>query len=268
MNPIKFYRLPDWIKNLGIVLVALTINATQAQHLAVLPFAAFLFAYAFSINDYYDAKLSGETNYLHDKLGGETLLLCVAPAIVATIMSFLFGITVVLTSLIFLFSMWAYSCPPVRAKRIPFIDLLLNVICFGVIPYTVVLTCLGISFDTRNTILLVLFSLYVAYSEVIHQLSDLPEDIKAGIGSIPQLIGKRASYLLSMLFVVMPLALSVPYLYIDLASYSFLIITVGFSAIRLMVLLRHADYRWLRDNSFGSFEGLSYIAYFLLLRLI
>ena len=71
MDFIKFYRIKDWVyKNMGIAIIGLLTTGLKPDPIWLIPLLQIFFVqlHSFSMNDYFDYKITREKNYIGSKL--------------------------------------------------------------------------------------------------------------------------------------------------------------------------------------------------------
>jgi len=266
----KFYRVKDWVKNLGIPLVALFL-ARQLEILAffiILIHSSFLLAYSFSINDFFDFKLMEENNYTSKKIKQGApergvLLLILLPffGIFATSLFLPFR-TIVLT-LIFIILFGIYSCPPLRLKRHWLFSLLINPICIGVLLFLISYFSMSNQLTNKAFMFVIVFFSYIFSTELIHQIAHMKKDKKARIRSFPNEYGIRTTLRIFQFAQFIVAAASLYLLYIDFYLHAIFIGTILFSLLRTSKVrafdVKSTDFEKMRNRMYGSYEGIYYI---------
>jgi len=271
---IKFYRIGDWIKNLGIVLIAWMLLPTYEANFLILSVfsVALLFSSAYSLNDYLDFTISGEDNqmsYLINKKKVNKMLiglLCLFPS------GFLFlliykNFDKMLLSLIFLFLFFIYSSTPFVFKKNLILRFLINIICIVVIPFLFV----NMFISLVNLFFIIIFASHIFSTEIIHQVAHMDEDEKSGLNTLPMRIGIQSSL---KMFIFTQLLLILFFSVILLNNFkdnSIFIITIVFSFFRILKILRikkvvNVNFSKLRESLYGWQEGLFYLFYLLFLK--
>lgn len=267
MEILKLYRIKDWIKNIGICLVALTLYASQFKLLYLLPLIEFSLAYAFvfSINDFFDYKSRGERDFVYNKVkeGWNQKLIFIFDLIPLFILLPLlfFGNLIYLSFVslfIILFSL--YSIPPIALKRNYFLSVPINAICIGT------LTFLGSYFFLKSIIsstvitFSIVFTSLIACYEIIHQISHLEKDRKMKIKSLPIVFGIRNSVKIIFILQFLSIMIALFAMFIDFNSNFIFIVTIFFSTLRIFRIYKwDKDFGELRSKIFGIHEVLFYI---------
>ena len=234
------YRLKDWINNYGILIIGFLNNPTNMIGKTILFFA--MHSFAFANNDYNDEKLMHEKKKVTKKDYA-------IPFIISIIFSMILGEKIFLITALYLILFWSYNSPPLRLKKIPFLDLIINVLCLGLLTYLLA----NPNPQKREIINFLTIIMYMFYSELLHQLSDFSHDKKNKINSIPQVLTKKGT------IIVIKIILKIHIISIILLSlknkqpYYLLLI------IPLLVRekkIKSTNYKFLRKNFWGIQEGI------------
>lgn len=271
INPLKFYRVKDWVKNLGICLIAfLTANplfnfSTYQQTLLFLTGVALAYAYAFSINDFFDYKLSKETSYIgklikryKEKL---VIFLCFIP-LFCFFLIFLFLkelSSYLLILFIFLYSL--YSIPPFRLKKYYFFSIPINAVCIGLLTYLSAYFLLTTKITFQVVLFSIIFCSYLIFQEIIHQIAHRKRDKGASIYSLPNMIGIKKSLRVAIASQIVPIIAVLLAFILGIRNFIF-VITILFSSLRILRVSKtnvRTNFNDLRNKLYGSQEGLSYI---------
>ena len=268
---LSFYRVRDWIKNLGFLFISLTIGVSPSEILLLFCLGIvqgiFLFSFLFSFNDFGDHIVNNEKNfigYLMDNailskniilfLYSLPLILSTIPLIFNTSMNYLifYGLFIIISI--------AYSAPRIRLRDLPIIDIICNVLIFTSAFF------LSYFFVNPNLVLKTYFfllwvSLYVFSHEILHQISDFEKDRKSGRNSTIIRLGKKKS----ISFFKFTISISLMSGLVIFFAYPTLRILSGimilFSSIRFFYFLRFdekSDFRRSRNRLDGIIEGSLY----------
>jgi 4-hydroxybenzoate polyprenyltransferase len=271
----KFYRLSDWIKNLGVCIIGFLAAQLASNDFSPMTFLAVFsvllylalgYAVSFSVNDFYDSQYQDEDNYgkkVIEKIGrGNTFMLTAVPfmlmALILQIAENRAFMLIFVSTVVFIL----YSIPPFRLKRYFFLSIPINAVFIGV---TAILAGYFIANDkiSQDLVMLsIIFTVYPALTEVIAQLADIESDRRGNILSLPVAFGARktiqyAAY--SQLFLGFTIAAIVGLGYNNpMYLGSVVFATVRF--IRMHSLKETADFDVIRGRMLGSYEGVYYIA--------
>jgi len=266
---VKFYRVKDWIKNLGIPLIALVLvqKTYFFQGFFLLFQLALAFAYSFAINDFFDHFISKERNYLGNvlkQLGKrKALFLCILP-LFGIFVSFIFFSSLLaiipLTFIIILFTL--YSVPPFRLKRHYILSLPINSLCIAILPFLFILSFYG-TYPEQATVFLILFFLYIFFHEIIHQIAHFKYDKKSGIRSFPVVFDFKRSLLIIKISLIIYILIVVFFIFINPYSNFIFVISILFSFYRLYKLsktpLDLKRFSIIRNKLYGVHEFISYL---------
>lgn len=236
---LKIYRIKDWWKIVGLTLIS-NLGNELLEILGSLAISSLLLAFAFAINEYYDKKLYKKQN----------LMIPVLPLLTATPLIMTQNLFVIVTCFSFVLLFYFYSSPPLRLKRVPFLDFGINAVGLGILPYLINPAAKFVSIDY---FIIINMFFYMSYSELLHQLAHFEEDKKERVKSIPQVVGikntKKAVTIILFISLILNtmFSLFIPY---------FIFIT----ALLIMRAFRfsrsHHKTSWLRTNSYGFGEGI------------
>lgn len=128
LEPLKFYRLlpwrgkGSWIKLSGYTLLGYALSHRLNPPLVLLNFLTLggIFMYGFSLNDYFDFVLEGETNYVGEVVGrrgrGKAILLVLLP-LSSLVLLPLFPLPSSLLLFLFFLILTTHSLPPLRMRN-------------------------------------------------------------------------------------------------------------------------------------------------------
>jgi 4-hydroxybenzoate polyprenyltransferase len=268
---IKFYRVKDWIKNLGIFLLAFTTNKAfqllTFSHFVVLSYGGLLFAFAYSINNYFDALLANEKNFilflLKEKKFSKrkVVILCFLPFFfLLPLFLQLCSLNFICISILLLWLAVVYSAPPLRLKNIPFFDLVINFLFF---PLIYVQTVLFFSyFSAHALILTIILAFNFALYELIHQMAHLNMDKKAGrITTTIKLGAQTTLSIIKGMPLIFILSILPFILFAKKTIFCLLLGAIGFNLLRIChfrKLTTNSNFAKLRNWMFLS-EGLCYL---------
>lgn len=265
MEVLKFYRVKDWYKNLGVTLVGFLFSSHPLTKLPIrLIVSALSLSYAFVLNDFFDGK-RGEENYIEKLDMGEKVLraLVTLPAILSILISYLLPFKILVLNGLFLFLFTIYS-GPLFFKEKWYFSLPINSICLG--PLLFFLGYLPGKIRPLSILICISFSFYILILEIIHQLAHRKEDKKMGVDSLPVVFGfgkiKKAIKTICLLMVVLTSVFFIP-VYRSLAFVPLIIWVARYYKIKDQT--KNSNFRGLRNKLFGKIEGLSYLFYFLLI---
>jgi len=272
---LKFYRVKDWIKNLGIVLlgilVAKNLEIDILKGIIAFLLSSFLLAYAFSLNDYSDWLFGKERNYMSQLKTKKRnkLILIVFPLIISLFISLIFfahEVMIIISFFLFVILYTFYSYPPRWKKNWKF-SLFINAFCLG----TLLLFIGYFSQSSNPNWWLFMFSfIYFSYllsSEVLHQISHIRRDKKANIKSFPIIFGIKGSVQLIELIQFIVIVFSISGMIASQKLFPILLVTTIFSVFRIFRVKRiktHKDANYLRNKMGGIYEGIFYLLILLL----
>jgi len=240
MNLIKFYNVNGWIRNLGIPLIAilnLGFFPNPLYVVVVLLQLTFLQAWSFSINDYFDAKIRREKNYIARVLkiysSHKVLFLCVLPLIFLISTFFIFhGNIILLLLYIFLYD-FLYEFPPFRLKRSSFFSILTSPICLVLLPYLYAYLSFTSVFSIKAIMFLLILFFYMAFHEIIHQIAHSRKE-----KILPKRLGIKDGIKVAQFLLLIPLFASIVAIALDLSQNLVFIITIIFSTFRIYKILK------------------------------
>ncbi len=265
---LKFYRIQDWIKVLGLVLIpCILFNASPADIFKLLFISSLLLAYGFSVNDFFDFKCRGEENLVGRTYKKEkyiTILLLLVPPLTSLYLSIVIFSTpfshifFVLDFLLFSF----YSIPPFRLRDKKICDIICNSTMFPLI-FVYSYFYFSSSLSSLFFFFFIIFTLYFTISEIIHQLSHFSKDETSGRISTAIWLGKRTSLKIINLIALANILFSLVFiLFLPLFS----IISLFFSILRVYRINSwKSTFSQLRNKIYGMEEGLIYVLFLLLL---
>jgi 4-hydroxybenzoate polyprenyltransferase len=273
LNVLKFYRVKDWIKNLGITLIGILISGNLSINILkgfiALLLSFFLLAYTFSLNNYCDWSFGRERNYM-SKLKTKKrnkLILIVFPLIISlfiVLIFFIYEIMMVFSFFFFVILYTFYSFPPRLKKNWKF-SLFINAFCLG--PLLLFIGYFSQA-SSPNWGLFVFSFIYFSYlltSEILHQISHIRKDKRANINSFPILFGIKKSTQLIQLIQFTVIGFSVTLM---IVSQKILIIPLAmiiFSIFRIFQVRKIKNYKdadYLRNKMCGIYEGVFYLFIF------
>ncbi|MDY6769494.1 MAG: UbiA family prenyltransferase [Candidatus Nanohaloarchaea archaeon] len=268
MNLARFYRVPRWYHNMGMAVIG--VLAAGVSRATLLPAAVgvlqvFLVQlHSFSMNDYYDHLFWGEDTYVGQLLaaGRSTWTLrglMLAPLLAAVA---LYPVSGVYTVLIVLYAALFYLYQgPARLKRHWAFSIPLNAVPLGLIvflhPYLVTAGGLG----TRGIFFGVLFTCYMAFYEVAHQVEH--QDVEDAVHSIVDAVGVERTLQLGAVFLAVPVATGIALALRSPLSPALAGIAAVFLVLRLHRLRTVTDYAVIRRSwhkFYAAHEGLAYVA--------
>jgi len=271
---LKFYRVRDWIKNLGLCFIgfvaAQAVSPNHSVH-SLIALASVVFylglgyAVAFSVNNFYDFQFQKEENYAKYLVGHMGKAYCLG----LTAVPFLLMSVVYLKSgyppfhLIFLATIVyiLYSIPPFRLKRHFILSIPINAFYIGSISIVAGYLTVTDRLSQDALALAAIFTFYPAFAEIVHQMADVRSDKKAGIKSMPAVFGiaktvriaANAQLMLATAITTMVIAGFIHPVYLGAALFSLL------RFLKISGTSESEDSKTLTNQLFGTYEG----AYFL-----
>jgi 4-hydroxybenzoate polyprenyltransferase len=275
LNLLKFYRVKDWIKNLGIILIGIlaseNLNVNIQKGTIALLLSSFLLAYVFSLNNYFDWKLGRERNYISElkikkrnKLA--LILLPLFLSLFLVLIFFIYEIRMVTAFLLFSVLYTFYSLPP-RLKKSWKYSLFINAFCLGPL-----LLWIGYFSQTNNIhktffIFSFIYFSYLLTSEVIHQISHIKRDKIAKIESFPIVFGIKKGVKLAQLIQFIVIVFSIILMLLKQKLLLIPLAMIAFSLLRILKIRKINNYRIaykLREKMCGTHEGVFYFSILLL----
>ncbi len=266
MNPVKFYRLDTWYKNMGMALIGVFsagVSLDNAFAAAIGFLQVFLVQlHSFSMNDYYDHLRWGEETYVGKLLSEgwdlwQLRFLMLAPLALALMF---YPVSQEFTLLLVLYSLLFYLYQgPMRLKRHWAFSIPLNAIPLGLIiylhPYLVTAGSLG----ATGLFFSILFTFYLAFYEIAHQIEHQEEERE--VFSLIDQIGVKNSLIVATLFLIVPVVTGI-FLAWSTGVWQLYLIPAFFFIIRVLQLHRIEDYgriRKSRHKFYAAHEGIYYL---------
>jgi 4-hydroxybenzoate polyprenyltransferase len=268
LNPLKFYRIEDWVKNLGVTLIGILIseNIDILRGTIALLLSSFLLGYAFSLNNYCDWEFGKERNYISKLKIKERnkIMLILFPFFASfflVLIFFIYKLILLLSFFFFTFFYTFYSFPP-RWKKDWKSSLFINTFCLGALLLFIGYFSQTNSLNRAFFIFLFLYLSYFLTSEILHQISHMEKDEKAGIKSFPNEFGIKKSVRLMQTIQVIVIGFSVS-LIVFLQRILFIpLAIIVFSILRTYQIKKVKDCRSansLRNKMYGTHEGVFYV---------
>lgn len=276
IDPLKFYRVKDWIKNLGVPIIGFLITSQINTNLFLIIFAtSLILSYAYSINNLFDFLIDGEKNYIYylskKKISKRKLmLLCFLPFLLFFLIYFYLPTwSSILGFFCFLLSS-LYSFPKVRLKNYWLPSLLVNSLGLGILLFLFGFFFGNTKITVDSIIFMVIFFLHVLSLDIIHKIAHRKMDKKFGIKTFPQIFGIRKSLqCIIYLQLIVILVCLLTFLYRPL-KYSIFLGSILFSSLKIRRILKclrnpyKIDYNALRNKMYGMWEGIFYIIFLLM----
>lgn len=261
-NPglLAFYRVKDHIPILALSFapfLSLGIFSQRAISLflfdLVLTFLALSFAY--SLNDFFDAKISGEKNAAgaFSKKKGSLLsfFLAISPGIISAILGIFFLPAISRQFLLlFLLAFFLYSAPFPRTRNVPGLDLVFNAGGF----YLLFAKSYFLHYSSASSPFFLSFSVFLisfyALSEAVHELAHEKEDRRLGRATLFSILGREGATYLAAALVFVPIVFFT-------GPHS--VVSIVFSALRFVAIAGKADASTLRNRLYGREELLTHV---------
>ncbi|MBU0762497.1 MAG: UbiA family prenyltransferase [Candidatus Altiarchaeota archaeon] len=263
-NGLRVYRISGWVKNLGLVVIALTFTDLELFHVKtvyILLITAATYCYAFSLNDMFDNIIENEKNYFSKIHSPNVKIAYVILPLFIILLSFplLFSSTFFLMTYLCILLTSLYSVPPFRFRNRPFWDVLFNSLSLTLMSFQVFFIADSINF--LGIILASLFGLYFGYYELIHQLSHLKIDLRTGRKTTAFVVGTSRIKKLLIYFSAL-IALSFSFLLFYLPEYApWFVVAILLNIIRAIQVFNasnSSNFNYLRNGLLGL-EGLLYL---------
>jgi 4-hydroxybenzoate polyprenyltransferase len=241
MNIIKFYRILNWYYYLGFILIGFSLksmlNIDIVKHVL---FGAFLLAYAFSLNDFYDNQQKKK--------------FFVLPLIFSFLLLTFFNIFQIVLSIIFLIIVTFYSAYPFKWKEKPFISSICNGIGFTIIFLLGYFYMPNLNLD--GILFALLFFSFNMVAQFIHEIIHLKEDRKQKIITTTVLYGEKRIKIFCNFFLIASTLITLYLFYLKILNILFVIFTMFFTILFMFEINRKIDDR-LRKNYklFGILTG-------------
>lgn len=172
------YRIRDWIKILGYPAIASLFVFSFESFLLNMVSASMILAYSFSLNDYFDAKFSKESNFFSDKTNYKGFLIALAPLMLIPPILSKYTLTSRIILGLCILLVTTYSSPPFRLRDKPVLSVFENALMFPLVfawPYLEANPVNGVFWC-----LMTAFISYFAVAEIIHQIDHKVKDKKTG----------------------------------------------------------------------------------------
>jgi 4-hydroxybenzoate polyprenyltransferase len=244
----RSYRIKDWFHYLGFVLLGIFFS--ERMHLPILPFlqASSILAYAFSLNEYFDKKL--------------TIKFFLLPLLISMLLLLFSNHLQRIASLCFLIGFTIYSTPPLRLKRFPVITTLINSLSFSLlflIGYWSFSTDLPLNFFLLLTLLNLI-------AQLIHEIVHLEEDMRDKLCTTAALLGVDGVRIIIFISSFLAIALTYWMFLLTEVNIVFLFVTTSFLLFtihRSLFFPINPRFRILFRN-FGILVGFLWLVSFLL----
>jgi 4-hydroxybenzoate polyprenyltransferase len=264
----KLYDIKKWVKYLGIPLIAfLCLNPTDfdlSLFVIILFQLILLFAWSFAINDYFDAIIRREKNYINKLLKlyhpRKILILCILP-LIFLFLSFLIHSknSVFLLLYIFLYDL-LYEFPPFRLKRNFLYSIIVCSISTGMFPFLYTYLSFSSTFSLKALVFLFIFFFYTGFHEILHQMAHFKKE-----RVLPKSIGLKGAIKIAQFFLLMPAVISTITLLLEFSQSSVFLITPIFSLLRIYKLskmpLKPEKIEKMRDKFYFIYEGIIYVSF-------
>lgn len=276
IDPLRFYRVKDWIKNLGIPLIGfLTASWLNANLLLIVFATSLILSYAYSINNLFDFLINGEKNYIYylSKKGvseKKSALLCFLPFLIFFLINFYLPIwaSIIGFSCFTLSSL--YSFPKVRLKNYWLPSLLVNSVGLGILLFLFGFFFGSTTISMQSIIFMIILFIHILSLDILHQIAHRKIDKKFGIKTFPQVFGIRKSLrcIIYLQLIVIFVCL-ITFLY-SLLKYSIFLGSILFSFLKIRRILKclrsiyKIDYNVLRNKMYGMWEGIFYVVFLLM----
>ncbi len=271
LSLINFYAVKDWVNVLGLVVIAFFASSSMIFNLSLvllLIVCSLLLAFARSINNYFDAILEKEKNYIQTsikKFGkNKALFLVGMPALISILLISIFveSTLAVAFSLIFIFLAYSYSSPPFRFRNRTFLDAPINILG------AVSIFTFAFLVDGQLNLIFYFFLIYVAWyyflSEFLHQLSDYNFDKKSNRITTCVKLGTKKFFKILRFSFVIPFLVSLIFIFIFYGNI-FVILPIIFLVFNLLRFRKifsrdlNQNFENVRTSIYGVHEGLLYI---------
>ncbi|MBS3052273.1 MAG: UbiA prenyltransferase family protein [Candidatus Aenigmarchaeota archaeon] len=270
MNFLQFYRVDSWVRNLGVSVISLmTLGIVPNNWTILIPILhiALIQMHSFSMNDYYDYKISREKNYISNlfKKNVSTRviiflsllpLVFVLPTIKFSNYSFVF-------LFVYIISFYLYQSP-IRLKNHYTSSIIINSICLGLIPYIYPYLYFQDHLSFQAIQFSIIFFFYMAFHEIIHQLAHRK---KEKINSLPRIFGVKKTIIFGIGFLFIPLTTSLILLFTDIKSNLIFLTTVFFCVYRIYKMKtfdEKTDFQKIKSSwhkFYSVYEGVIYLLF-------
>ncbi len=268
----RIYRFSDILPILALSLLPFAYSPErEIGTLAIdIPISFFALSFAFSINDLFDSRITGESNNIgrfsgkYGRLPG--ISLSALPAFLSILLATLFGIpTPAIGALLaFLLVFFLYSAEFPRARDYPGPDFVFNILGYFLLLAKSHLMHFkelsdGLPGLLASSVFLISFC---AVAEAIHELAHEREDRASGRKTLFALLGRKGAVILGIVLVPLPI------IFLPVYGFWHTGTCVLFSALRLSRVISckgvGRDYSSLRKRLFGREELLAHLALFLI----
>jgi len=240
MNLLKFYKVDIWIRNLGIPFIgilSLEIFPNPLYVAIILLQLAFLQAFSFAINDYFDSKIRKEKTYMSSlfKIYSSYIVLffCIVPLILLIITFFIFHGNLVFLLLYIIIYDILYEVPPFRLKKSSFFSLISSPISLVLLLYLYAYLSFTSTFSIRAIAFLIIFFFYMAFHEMIHQIAHSKRE-----KVLPKVLGMKGGIKIAQVLLSIPILVSIFAILLGPARNYIFVITLGFSILRIYKLCK------------------------------
>ena len=236
---LKLSRPRFWLYTLGPYLVGIAaFNNFQDLLRGEILYGFFYFLmpaniFIYGVNDYFDRHLDlanpkkhKQEAYLKQKDARQSLVLVVLSALLSLPLLFV-NLGVSISLLIFLFTGFFYSSPPIRFKTKVFLDSLSNF--FYVIPGVIGYLLIAGTLPPLN--MFIAGSLWAIAMHLFSAIVDIKADTKAGIRTTATTVGYKMSLVVTSILWLITVVLVLPYS-------PLLVVGLIYAVIPMMVLLK------------------------------
>jgi len=263
---INLYRVRDWIKTFGIVIIGFVIGKIFLNPLLLLVGvlqSICLFAFLYIVDDFNDSFVEKRKKFIGrliqkkiiDIKTGFTLVLL--PFIISFIIAISsFSKIYFVVYLLYLFFAVTYSISKLRMGDRPFFDVIFNVVFFSLI-FVLSVIFAGRSFTETALFILIWFAFYIFSQELIHQIAHYSIDTK----STAKFLGKPETIKLLQISFLLS-ALAGVFLFYQFANLRiFATVMILFSLVRFVFSVKFSsktNFEFLRDRIGGLIEAFIY----------
>jgi 4-hydroxybenzoate polyprenyltransferase len=263
MKICELYRVKDWIKNLGIILISFMYTGLYENIFKLLLIIfqfSLLFSYGFSINNFFDYKICGERNFF-SRCKKKSVMSCILPLLILIPTLYFYSS---LFFLIFFLLYSFYSIPPFRLKNYFIFSIFINSLCIVIIPFFSLFQMFSVKPNLQAIVLSIIYFFYLNFHETIHQIAHSKTDRKCGIKSLPNVLGLKKSLKCAKIFLIVPIVFSLLALIINFQDGLIFFGTIFFSFLRIFKLSKvsvHTNFEKIREKFYGVHEGIYYLSF-------
>jgi 4-hydroxybenzoate polyprenyltransferase len=237
-----FFRVFDWVHILGLAILGYVYASGNEivlnSSILIVFISALYLAHGYSLNECFDNKCMSEVKirdgqYIPFK---KAILLSYIVLVMNIIFSFIYSLQITLLVIFGGLVAFLYSASPVRLKKIPFMGLFCNSLCF--VPLFLIGYAIDRDLDLAAFLMAVFIFILFLPIDLVHQLNDFQEDEPQNLRTTAKVLGVKKTIILIGVSLI---ALSgwTLFLYkVKKISYFPFILTLFFSIVIIIYLLK------------------------------